>query len=204
MPRQGRAARDALVRCRQWISSRQPELEEAPLIDPTPPSLSLEPIREADFEVVATLARRIWREHYTTIISSEQIEYMIDGRFTTENLRRYVAADDRWLDVLRLDREPVGYCSFALTATPAEMKLEQLYLLPVHHGLGLGRFMLDHVERQCRLRGCGRLMLQVNKRNEKAIRAYRRAGFQHREAVVVDIGNGFVMDDNIMEKILQG
>lgn len=47
-------------------------------------------------------------------------------------------------------------------------------------------------------------MLQVNKRNEKAIRVYRGAGYGVREEVVVDIGSGFVMDDYIMEKRLTG
>lgn len=165
---------------------------------------SLEPIQENDFAAVASVARRIWLEHYTTIVSTDQIEYMLGGRFTPENLRRYIAAADRWLDVLRVRDEIVGYCSFALTDTPREMKLEQLYLLPSHHGRGLGRFMLEHVERKCLEQGCSRLMLQVNKRNEKAIRVYRGAGFTCCQEVVVDIGSGFVMDDYIMEKNLQG
>jgi ribosomal protein S18 acetylase RimI-like enzyme len=46
------------------------------------------------------------------------------------------------------------------------------------------------------------LILQVNKRNEKAIKLYRRAGFAVREEIVVDIGGGFVMDDYVMEKRL--
>ena len=40
----------------------------------------------------------------------------------------------------------------------------------------------------------------VNKHNDLAIRAYRAKGFQTIDAVETDIGNGFVMDDFIMEK----
>ena len=42
-------------------------------------------------------------------------------------------------------------------------------------------------------------MLAVNKRNAAAIAAYRKHGFEIVEAVVKDIGGGFVMDDYIME-----
>lgn len=166
--------------------------------------VSLAAINETDFAAVAEVAKSIWLAHYSTIISKEQIEYMLTGRFTPENLRRYVESSERWLEVLRVNEALVGYCSYALTATPGEMKLEQLYLLPTLHGRGLGGRMLKHVERRSMALGCQVLMLQVNKRNEKAIRVYNRAGFSVRQEVVVDIGRGFVMDDYIMEKRLRG
>jgi ribosomal protein S18 acetylase RimI-like enzyme len=62
--------------------------------------------------------------------------------------------------------------------------------------------MLDHVERAARRQGAGRLLLQVNKRNEKALRFYRRANFTVREEAVFEVGGGFVMDDYVMVKEL--
>jgi diamine N-acetyltransferase len=152
--------------------------------------------------MLAKVARTIWISHYATIISLQQIEYMLSNRFTVDSLRRYVANADRWMEVLHVSGDIVGYCSYALTSTLGEMKLEQLYLLPALHGRGLGRLMLEHVERRSQQQGCSTLMLQVNKRNEKAINVYGRAGFFVRHEVVVDIGNGYVMDDYIMEKRL--
>jgi len=46
------------------------------------------------------------------------------------------------------------------------------------------------------------VILAVNKRNTAAINSYRKYGFAVREAIVDDIGHGFVMDDFIMEKML--
>ena len=42
--------------------------------------------------------------------------------------------------------------------------------------------------------------MQVNKRNDRAIAAYQKAGFCIAEEAVLDIGGGFVMDDFLMEK----
>jgi len=78
--------------------------------------------------------------------------------------------------------------------------LHKLYLLPELHSRGLGSRLLQHVEREVRAGGGRRLMLSVNKRNAKAIAAYRRNGFVIADSVVTDIGNGFVMDDYIMAK----
>ena len=46
------------------------------------------------------------------------------------------------------------------------------------------------------------LIPAVNKQNAHAIAAYEKYGFAKREAVRVDIGNGFVMDDFIMARSL--
>ena len=176
----------------------------------------LDALTSADFETLARLAEAIWRSHYTRIIGSAQIDYMLAERYTPERLRQYLNADDRWLMLLRIDSptgtRAVGYCSYALAENPGEMKrpeikpremkLEQLYLLPELHGQGLGKLMLRHVEEQSSARGRSTLMLQTNKRNDIAIAFYRKAGFTVREEAVFDIGGGFVMDDYVMEKVL--
>jgi ribosomal protein S18 acetylase RimI-like enzyme len=165
-------------------------------------SICLDPLTDADFGIVAALAERIWRAHYASIISVAQIEYMLAGRYTDERLRAYVGSDRRWLYILRADGEPVGYFSYALTDAPGEIKLEQIYLLPALHGRGLGGIMLDHVEAQAHTRGCTMLMLTVNKQNARSIAVYRKRGFVVRAEAMFDIGNGFVMDDYVMEKRL--
>ncbi len=83
-----------------------------------------------------------------------------------------------------------------------EFKLHKLYLLPELHGRGLGSLLLQHVEREVRAGAGRRLILYVNRRNTKAITAYKRNGFAVTESVVTDIGNGFVMDDYVMTKEL--
>ena len=50
--------------------------------------------------------------------------------------------------------------------------------------------------------GAKYLRLNVNKHNEKAIKAYLRNGFVTVESVKNDIGNGFFMDDFVMQKTL--
>jgi ribosomal protein S18 acetylase RimI-like enzyme len=163
------------------------------------------PLTRADFAVVASLADRIWRQHYASIVGLAQVEYMLAGRYTDDNLARYLDADDRWMWlVYAADGDaPVGYLSCARVAgVPDEMKLEQLYLLAEARGGGLGGLMLDAVERHARAHGCTRVMLTVNKGNTGSIAVYEKRGFTVRESAVFDIGGGYVMDDFVMEKRL--
>jgi ribosomal protein S18 acetylase RimI-like enzyme len=163
---------------------------------------SIDPITEADFGTIAGLAGTIWREHYPAIISMKQIDYMLAGRCTADNLRRYINATDRGLALLKVSGSPAGYCSYALAELPGEMKLEQLYLLAQLRGKGLGGIMLRFVETQARKAGCRVLWLTVNKQNATAIAVYRKSGFTVRESASFDIGGGYVMDDYVMEKLL--
>ncbi len=164
----------------------------------------LVPVTEADFETVASLAATIWHSHYTKIIGMAQVNYMLARRYTPENLRNYVNSTKQWFELLRVDSKPVGYCSYSLTKNPGEMKLEQLYLLEAFRKKGLGGIMLRHIEAEARKRNIRILVLQVNKRNEDSIAIYRRAGFRVRMEAVFDIGNGYIMDDYVMEKMVHG
>ncbi len=163
--------------------------------------ISLDALTADDFATIASLGERIWHQHYASIVSREQIDYMLAGRYTADRLRAYVGAADRWMCVVRSEGEPIGYLSYALYDHDA-VKLEQLYLLAEHRGGGLGGRMIAHVEAHARALGRDRLVLSVNKRNTGAIAVYERRGFVVREAAVFDIGGGFVMDDYVMEKAL--
>ena len=175
-----------------------------------PGDVTLTPVTEPDFPVLRQLADTIWRQHYVGIISAGQIDYMLAGRFSDEALRTHMQAADKWLELLRVAGTPVGYCGYELAdmdgdrseASPATMKLGQLYVLETHRGMGLGRFMLGHIEGRTRELGCRSLWLQVNKQNIGAIGFYRAAGFEVVREAVFDIGGGFVMDDYVMGKLV--
>lgn len=166
------------------------------------PDIRLDPLTGQDFDIVARLADTIWRGHYGRMISMAQIDYMLDGRYTPDNLRRYIDSDERWMRVLRVDGAPAGYCSWSLGEDPGEVKLEQLYLLAGHKGKGFGGLMMREIEAACRALGRPVLYLTVNKGNTDSIAIYRKRGFEVREEAVFDIGNGYVMDDYVMAKRL--
>lgn len=171
-----------------------------------PAGLTLTPVCKPDFALLRELAEIIWLQHYAGIVSSAQIDFMLAGRFSDEALQTHIQAGDRWLTLLRVAGTPVGYCGCELAgldgegADMAAMKLGQLYLLKAHRGLGLGRFMLGHVEGLAHEHGRRTIWLQVNRRNTGAIDFYRAAGFAVVRESVFEIGGGYVMDDFVMAK----
>ena len=163
-------------------------------------TLEIRPVAPADVDAIATLARVIWQDAYAAIITQAQIDYMLDQRYNAPRLLAELAKPGYWWDQAFVDGERVGFLSCLLSDTPGEIKLDKLYVLPSQHGRGVGRALVAHVEAAARRDGARTLILNVNKNNAKAIAAYRACGFSTREAVVADIGGGFVMDDYVMAK----
>jgi diamine N-acetyltransferase len=164
-------------------------------------AVRLDRLEESDFREIRALGERIWREHYTSVVSPEQVEYMLSGRYEEADLRQYVNDDRRWFRVLRLASRPIGFVRY-IRLSSSELKLEEVYLEAAYRGNGYGALMIRHVEAHARALGCGTLVLSVNKRNAVSIGVYEKLGFKVREAVVTDIGGGFVMDDYVMAKTL--
>ncbi len=158
------------------------------------------PLQAQDVERVSALARRVWLAHYPGIISVAQIEYMLAQRYDPSVLRDELRRAALWWDVIPADGEIIGFASYFLADTATEMKLDKLYVDPAHQRRGHGGRLLARACCMAREQGCRAVVLAVNKRNATAIAAYRKHGFEVREAVVQDIGGGFVMDDYIMAR----
>lgn len=167
------------------------------------PDIAIFPARRrTDLPLVAELARRIWQQHYPGIITRAQIDYMLERGYSEAALAPFTHDQGAGLALVHVDYDPAGFAAWLRAGEPATTKLDKLYVMPEVQRHGIGKQLMAHVEQAARADGASTLILNVNKRNEAAIAFYQRCGFAVREAVVVDIGGGFVMDDYVMAKPL--
>ncbi|MCY3022525.1 MAG: GNAT family N-acetyltransferase [Planctomycetota bacterium] len=162
-----------------------------------PPVLSFTPATASDIPAIQALARKIWYACYTEMISLEQIEYMLKRMYSTEAIEKELAAGVFW-ELASYRGETVGYVSCEFDKQTREVTLHKMYLLRELQGKGFGQQLLEQVKRRARELEAETITLRVNRHNEKAIKAYQRAGFAIARTNVADIGGGFVMDDYIL------
>jgi len=150
---------------------------------------------------IAELARLIWNEHYSSIISQLQIDYMLE-KFQSAAAINQQIADGMLYFLISSNSRSAGYLALTPDANNDRLHISKIYLDAANRGIGYGKQALDFIERQCREMHIQNLWLTVNKHNHIAINAYLHWGFHTTESIVTPIGNGFVMDDYVMEKEL--
>jgi len=158
-------------------------------------------IRTADQDDITTigyLAHEIWPVTYKDILAPEQLAYMLQLFYSPQALEQQILKLKHRFIIAEIDLEEVGFASFS-KVSPAIWKLHKLYVLPGLQGKGIGRALVDMVEEEVRTHNGAHLILNVNK-NNKALHFYESLGFTIEKEELIDIGNGFVMDDYVLGK----
>jgi len=154
---------------------------------------------QSDIVLVADLAREIWRQHFTPIIGAPQVEYMLEKFQSVEAISSQLKNGTEYY-IVSLVNQPVGYTGLVPDDADNKMMISKIYLRNSCRGMGIGNHMLDFIEQECKKRNLSKLWLTVNRFNHGTIEWYVRKGFETVDQVKQDIGNGFFMDDYIMEK----
>jgi len=160
--------------------------------------ICIEAAHSKDAKLIETIAGPIWQQHYSNIIGREQVDYML-AKFQSESAISTQIQSGIEYFLIYENQMACGY--MALQAKPEVLFISKFYLNEQSRGKGIGRLMLDKARSVARLKRLSRLELTVNKENP-ALAAYLKLGFEILGAVKIDIGNGFVMDDYRMQQRL--
>lgn len=155
--------------------------------------------KKPEIKAVANLAQVIWTEHYTPIIGKSQVDYML-AKFQSETAISAQIKEGFNYFLIAYQEAYVGYFAFCLQKDT--LFLSKFYVLRSKRGMGYGKEALKFIEAQVKNLGLKKIKLTVNKNNSSSITAYEKMGFINVESIVQDIGNGFVMDDYVLEKSL--
>ena len=155
---------------------------------------------EKDIRSIQNLALVTFPATYSSIISAEQIDFMMDMMYSETVLRRELEGGVTFL-MLLADGTPAGFVSFGKQDDEGLFHLHKIYLLPEFQGLGYGREMFLKAEREMRSKRGKGFERNVNRHN-KALDFYKKMGMSIDRSGDFDIGGGFYMNDYIMRKEL--
>lgn len=150
--------------------------------------------------VIHQLAHAIWPSAYGKIITEDQISYMLHWMYHPDSLKEQMVVKGHQFLLAYNNNQPVGFSSYSPKegqSAKGIYRLHKLYVLTSEQGKGTGKALLDFIVKDIRPKGATALELNVNKHNP-SVGFYLKNGFVITEEMVLDIGNGYVMDDYIM------
>jgi ribosomal protein S18 acetylase RimI-like enzyme len=164
-------------------------------------NVSLRLATARDFSLIQSIAYNTWPETFSRILSKKQISYMLEMMYSNASLKKQIEKHHRYL-IASEGKENFGFASFEISYQGSEKtKLHKIYILPSAQNRGIGRQLINKIGDIAKDNQNSILSLNVN-RNNFAFKFYEKMGFEKLGEENIDIGNGFLMEDFIMEKIL--
>lgn len=155
-----------------------------------------------DIQSIHDMAEIVFRHTYSSILSPEQIEYMMDWMYSPANLRKQFEDGHVYYIAFR-DDLPCGYVSIQPDGHNEvgreQFHLQKIYVLPSAQSAGVGRALLNRALEHVQAVASGPTSIELNvNRNNPAIGFYHRFGFKILRQGDFHIGNGYYMNDYIM------
>lgn len=150
----------------------------------------------SDIQDIIALAHETWNATYRSIISQEQIDFMLHSFYNQEVIGAQLKEPLHHFRVIRTVGNLVAYSHFLEKDNC--IFLSKLYVLPSFQGRHLGHALLSEMEAFAKKQGYSLLKLNVNRANP-AYHFYLKEGFTIAEIVDIPL-NKYVLNDYVMEK----
>ena len=151
-----------------------------------------------DFKLINELANQVFPATYKEILSTEQLDYMMERMYAPENIRKQMEEEGHVYFIAYQGDEPCGYVS--VQPQDADVfHLQKIYVLPGFQGAHLGSKLFDHAVQYIKEIHPSPCLMELNvNRNNKALHFYEHKGMKKLREGDFPIGNGYYMNDYIM------
>lgn len=158
------------------------------------PNITLVAATTTDIKEISDLANVIWQQHYPSIISQQQIDYMLQLMYSADSLMEQMEKKKHQFILIKVNAVSQGFISVH-TENNREWFLNKFYINQVEASKGIGSKAFELLKEIIRPR---KITLTVNRQNYKSINFYFKQGFKIERVADFDIGKGYVMNDFVM------
>ena len=152
---------------------------------------------DSDFRTLADVASTVWREAFKGIVPDAQVEYMLEKFQSYDAIREQVMDGGYTYLMMREGSRTVGYAAYVPEGD--RLFLSKIYILKDFRHQGRTSAVFDHLREVARALGLRAVYLTVNRENTNSVEVYKHEGFEIVDTQDKPIGDGFVMNDFIME-----
>jgi len=151
-----------------------------------------------DIPLIQEIAHKTWPNTYGSILSQEQLDYMLDLMYSYASLLEQLKTKPLFF-LAQEEDSFLGFTSCENNYLNNKVtRIHKIYILPEAQGKGVGKALVDKVVALAKENQSNIISLNVNKFN-KAVSFYKKVGFKIVAEEDLDIGDGYLMEDYKME-----
>jgi ribosomal protein S18 acetylase RimI-like enzyme len=156
-----------------------------------------------DIPAIQKIAYETWPHTFGAVLPRKQISYMLNLIYNEDSLKKQMIEKGHRFILAEKEDQPAGFTSYELNYNnEPQLMIHKIYLLPSTQGTGIGTKLLNNLADNALQNNNTRLRLKVYFENRKAIGFYEKYGFQKVGTESTDIGNDYIILDNVMVKEL--
>nr|WP_199000452.1 GNAT family N-acetyltransferase [Flavobacterium sp. ASV13] len=156
----------------------------------------------SDIKTIQEITNITWPITYGEILSQEQLDYMLGLFYSDEALTKQIENKEQLFYLILDSESTIGFIGIEHHyKDKSATKIHKIYLLPETQGKGYGKKVFEFIEKLAAENNSNHLLLNVNRFNP-ALNFYKKLGFDIKETVDIEIGNGYLMEDYVMGKAL--
>jgi GNAT superfamily N-acetyltransferase len=160
--------------------------------------MNIRALKQDELSIVHEIAHATWPDTFKDILSQEQIQYMLNWMYDLKHLENQFNQGHQFY-VAELEENPVGFIGIEPNYPEKGLtKIHKIYILPNKQGNGIGKKLIEFVKKNAIQSDIEGLLLNVNRFN-KAVDFYKAIGFRVLYEEDIDIGNGYLMEDYVMQ-----
>lgn len=150
---------------------------------------------EKNIASIIEVSENVWKQHYASIISQEQINYMYPRMYSYEAIQEQMHKGHQFYLIVE-NEKPLGFIS--LQNDVDCIHIPKLYVALSAQGKGIGRMLINQAKQIALAQGIQKIRLNVNRFNTNSIAFYKKVGFSIIQDIDIPLDR-FVLEDHIME-----
>jgi len=163
--------------------------------------MSIKLVSPDQIKIIQDLAYLTWPQTFGEILSPEQVTYMLEWMYN-EKILKEQAENGHEFYTYSENEKPLGFIGLEAFPQEDKLKIHKIYVLPDTQGKGVGKKLLLKAIEVANEKSISNVFLNVNRYN-KAVGFYENMGFEILYEENIDIGNGYLMEDYVMNLELQ-
>ena len=154
--------------------------------------MELVSFKNDDYKQLYDFMRPLWLETYSDCIPNHQILYLLDHYFNINSIDEFLKKGYKYYHIY--DNVNIGVVVYY--EYEDGIYLDKLYILPEFRGKGYPKAIFNLL-----LNIKNRITLNVNQKNKRAVACYFKEGFKIKEEQIIDLGEGMVNIDYLLELV---